>query len=68
MDEIQGREESGRQVSYFHYAMETLEGYRIWTVLSSGCVLMCISENLGENPQPIDVDRVISEMILTIRE
>ena len=68
MDEIQNREDSGGQVSYFHYAMETLEGYRIWTSLGNGCVLMCTSENLGENPQPIDVDTVISEIILAIQE
>ena len=58
--------EGGKVWSYFNYSMEELEGCRIWTTLDNGGILACTVENIGEKPEQIDAEKLISTFLSSI--
>lgn len=68
LDEVQNKTEGDRQWSYFHYSMEGVEGYRIWTSLNNGCVLSCTVEDLGTGMEPLNVDSFVQELGVVVQE
>lgn len=68
IDEVKSIAESGREWEYFNYSLEELDGYRMWTELENGCVLICAAENVGNGLEPLDAEGMIQELSPSIQE
>lgn len=72
IEEIQSKNEEGRDVSYFHYFYITedikTEGYRVWSMLQNGCIFACTIENKGIEAAAPDIEGLVQELLSGIQE
>lgn len=66
--EVQTSAVGERQWSYFTYSTEGLEGVRAWALLSNGCVISCMAENLGTGLEPMNVEAILQTFDASIQE
>lgn len=53
--------------AYVTYELDGLEGYKLWCDLENGTTLVGTIENIGNNPEPVDIHELVSQIDATIR-
>lgn len=66
IETVQNISSDNREWFYLAYELEGLEGYKMWTELESGSVLVGTIENIGSNPKAVDIEKLILQIDGTI--